>query len=59
MSSPDPVPRARAHIDSVDCWCGPVEDWPGVLMHRHGQALYPDDGYVPDLKGVIEGDDAA
>jgi hypothetical protein len=58
MSSPAPVRacdrRYREHVASPDCWCHPYEDSPGLWVHR----LDPDvEGYVPDLKGAIEGDD--
>ena len=44
----------REHLSSPDCWCRPYEDSPGLWVHR----LDPDvEGYVPDLKGAIEGDD--
>jgi hypothetical protein len=56
MSSLGPVLPIREHVASPDCWCRPVEEYPGLWVHR----LDPDiEGYVPDLKGVIEGDDAA
>jgi len=44
----------REHLSSPDCWCRPYEDSPGLWVHR----LDPDvEGYVPDIKGAIEGDD--
>jgi hypothetical protein len=44
----------RTHLSSPDCWCNPIEESPGVWVHR----LDPDvESYVPDLQGVIEGDD--
>jgi hypothetical protein len=44
----------REHLSTPDCWCHPIEESPGVWVHR----LDPDvEGYVPDIKGVIEGDD--
>ena len=54
MSSPSPVPAPREHVSRPDCWCHPIEESPGVWVHR----LDPDvEGYVPDTKGAIEGDD--
>jgi hypothetical protein len=49
-----PLQHARPHDATPDCWCQPIEESPGVWVHR----LDPDvEGYVPDLQGVIEGDD--
>lgn len=58
MSSPSPVPAPREHVASPDCWCNPVEAERGVWVHRKeggGYLLHQD--YVPDIKGVIEGDE--
>jgi hypothetical protein len=48
-------PHPREHLSTPDCWCHPIEESPGVWVHN--DAL-PFEGYVPDLQGVIEGDDA-
>lgn len=41
----------RPHVSDASCWCSPVEVEPGVFLHH-------DHAYVPDLQGVIQGDDA-
>jgi hypothetical protein len=43
----------RTHQSSPDCWCQPIEESPGVWVHRDPTL----DGYVPDIKGAIQGDD--
>ncbi len=59
MSSPDPVPGLKDHVPGPDCWCHPTEIEPGLWLHHLTADLDPHvEGYVPDLKGAIEGDDA-
>jgi hypothetical protein len=43
----------RHHQSSPDCWCQPIEESPGVWVHRDTFL----DTYVPDIKGAIQGDD--
>ena len=56
MSSPSPVLPIREHVSSPDCWCHPIEVEPGLWVHRPDPDI---EGYVPDLKGAIEGNDGA
>ena len=56
----------REHLSSPECWCAPVEVEPGLWLHNDDathslpfEEREPQlDGYVPDIKGHIEGDDA-
>jgi hypothetical protein len=34
VMSDEPVTDVREHVAAVDCWCGPVEDEPGVWVHQ-------------------------
>jgi len=52
------------HVSSPSCWCGPIEVEPGVWLHHPLPTALPlidrepwVEGYVPDIKGHIEGDD--
>ena len=58
------IPIRPDHISDPSCWCGPIEVEPGVWLHHPAPPVLPFeerepqlDGYVPDIEGVIEGDD--
>jgi len=53
------------HQPSPDCWCHPVEIEPGIWVHHADTQVLPNgssdpflDAYVPDIKGVIQGDES-
>ena len=45
----------RPHTASVDCWCRPIDMGDGVWLHSDSSHHLD---YVPDIKGIVQGDDA-